>query len=189
MAGCEVTGVDAFHDHDPGVLAQFPGELGAADIDGIDEFGSVLEEAIGEASGGRAHIHGDGLGDIELESLEGVFEFGSAAADVAWGGGDLELVIGLDFPSRFIGYVSIEADGTCEDEALGLFAAGGEPELDEADVEAFACGARRTAGLGGFQATGWVGVRVVISLRTGRFGAGFPGNYGGRGHYRRRRAG
>jgi hypothetical protein len=152
--GCEVAGIDAFHDDDAGVLAQFPGELAAADVDGVDELGAVLEEAIREASGGGADIHGDGVGDVDLEGLEGVFEFGSAAADVAGWGGDFELVVGLDFAAGFIGDLAIEADGAGEDEALGLFAAGGEALLDEADVEAFAGGARRTAGVRRFQVWG-----------------------------------
>jgi hypothetical protein len=132
-------------------LAQFPGELAFADIDGIDEFGSVLEEAVGEASCGCADVHGDGFGDIQLEGLEGVFEFGSAAADVAGRGGDFELVVGLDFAAGFIGDLAIEADRAGEDESLGLFPAGGEALLNEGGIEAFAFGARRTAGLRRFQ--------------------------------------
>ena len=73
--------VGFFHDDDALVLPQFPGELALADIHGKNFCRAVLQQAIGEAAGGRAEIKRDQAGDIELKMVQRVFEFVAAAAD------------------------------------------------------------------------------------------------------------
>ena len=47
----QVSGVDAFHDHNPGVMAKSPGQLAVSNVHGIDFGSAVLEQAIGETAG------------------------------------------------------------------------------------------------------------------------------------------
>ena len=48
--------VDAFVHHHARIVAQFPVELSVPDVDGMHADRSVLQQAIGEAAGGRADI-------------------------------------------------------------------------------------------------------------------------------------
>ncbi|MDZ7729382.1 MAG: hypothetical protein U5Q44_14995 [Dehalococcoidia bacterium] len=53
----QVAGVGVLHEGHAGVFAQDLVDLGAANVDGKDGRGAILEHAIREAPGGGAHIH------------------------------------------------------------------------------------------------------------------------------------
>jgi hypothetical protein len=131
-----VPGILAFHDDDPGVLAEFPGELATADIDGEDTQRSVLQEAIREAAGGGAEVDGGEAFGLNAESGEGVFEFMPTATDEAFGGVERDVVVRVGGASGLVGGEAVDADGAGEDEALGFFPAFGEAEVNEGLVEA-----------------------------------------------------
>ena len=85
--------VGFFHDDDAAVLAEFPGELALADIHGKNFGRAVLQQAVGEAAGGRAEVERDQAGHVQLKMLQRVFEFVAAAADVFFAGLQRERVI------------------------------------------------------------------------------------------------
>ncbi len=55
----QVANVGPFDDSNARVLSQFPSQLAIADIDGVNLARTVLEQAVGEAARGRAHIEAD----------------------------------------------------------------------------------------------------------------------------------
>ena len=61
MVMIEIAGVEPFQGDDAGVLAQLPGELGAAHIDRIDPLGAARQQDIGKTPGGSADIARDAL--------------------------------------------------------------------------------------------------------------------------------
>ena len=131
----EVAGVDPFHDCHARVAAQAPGQLTATDIHSVDPGRPMLEEAIGEASGGGSEVDGDKTLDVELEMAERVFEFDAAAADVTFGGEEIDLILRSGGSAGFVGDLMIELDEAGEDEAAGLFATGAEAAGDEGLVQ------------------------------------------------------
>lgn len=133
--GIEVARVDALHDLHAGILAKFPGELAASDIDARDVVGAVLEEAVGEASGGGPDVEGAGTGDVELPGDQGVFEFPASAADVAIARGHFEAVLAADGATGFVGHVTVDPDLAGEDGALGLFPTGTEGEFHQTHIQ------------------------------------------------------
>ena len=46
----DAAGIEPFNDLDPGVLAEFPGQLAVPDINGKDFFRATLEQAVGESA-------------------------------------------------------------------------------------------------------------------------------------------
>src|SRR5262245_57859663 len=94
----------------------------------------MLEEAVSETAGGGAQVHGGLFGDGEAEVLEGVFEFAAAAADIAFGGDQDELVLSTDGIAGFTGEAIIDADLSGEDGALGLLAAFAQAALDQRHI-------------------------------------------------------
>jgi len=70
------------HDHHTGVLAQPLVELAAADVDGVDDARTALEQAVREAARGGADVHTDAALHADAEVLERVDELFAAAADV-----------------------------------------------------------------------------------------------------------
>jgi hypothetical protein len=139
MGGGQGAGIDAFEGEDTRVLTEFPSQLALTDIDGGDGRDAVLEEAIGEAAGGGADIEGAQVLDLKMEGSEGMFQFVSAATDIAVGCGEIEVVIRSDSAAGFIRDVSIETDLPGEDGALRFFSgfaeAAGDQGLIEAHVE------------------------------------------------------
>lgn len=136
----EVAAIEFFPGDDAGILAQFPGELVRADIEGVDAEGAALEEAIGEAAGRSADIDGDFVLGIDGEGVQGGFEFEAAAADEP--GLFLEVDDGVlgDFLAGFGMGDALHGDLTGEDEAFGLFPGVGEGAFHQDLVEALAQG-------------------------------------------------
>ena len=125
-----------FHHDDAPVLAKLPGELSPADVHGINLRRAVLEQAIGEAAGGRAEVERDQPGHVELKMFERVFEFVAAAADVFFAGVEREGVIGPDRVAGFAGGPGVDADLAGEDGAFGLFAAFAKAAFNQRLIEA-----------------------------------------------------
>ncbi len=136
LRGGEVAGVGFFHDHDPAVLAEFPGELALADVHGKNLGRAVLEQAIGETAGGSAEVDGGESGHVQLEMAEGVFQLVAAAADVFFGGRQCQRVIRLDGIAGFVGALGVDADLSGEDGAFGAFTAFAKAAFHQCLVEA-----------------------------------------------------
>ena len=122
MSGREVASVGFFHHHDAVVLSEFPSQLTVPDIHGVNPGRAGLQEAIGETTGGRAEVNGNESDDVELEMLEGVFEFVAAATDKFFGSGKSELIRFRDGIAGFAGGLTIDERLTGHDGAFGLFA-------------------------------------------------------------------
>ena len=132
----EVAGVQMFaHDH-ARIVADFPGELAVADVDRVNLRRAALQEAIGEAAGGRADVERGHAGGIDREMIERAFEFQSAAADIFRRRGDDEFGVGRDFDGGFVQDAIAEADFAGHDGALRLLAAREMPLLDQDNIEA-----------------------------------------------------
>ena len=133
--GDEFAGVDALEDADARVLAEFPGQLAAADVDGRHLGGAVLEEAVGEPAGRGADVEGSEAADLEGEGRQGGLELVAAAADVAVAGDQFDRVLGTDLAAGFVGGVAGDPDLAGEDRALRLLAALAESAVDEQLIE------------------------------------------------------
>jgi hypothetical protein len=118
----EMAGVGPFHDDNARVLAEFPGKLAAANVNGINFGRAVLKEAIGETAGGSAEVNGGQAARIELEMAQTVFELESAAADVPFRDGEGEIVFRLDRVAGLFGGLAAVEDLAGQDGAPGLFA-------------------------------------------------------------------
>ena len=122
IARLKVAGV-AFDSDDAWVLLQLPVELVGVDVHSENASGSVLEEAIGEASVGGAEVEADFSGGIEGEILQCAFEFEAAAGDVF-----LEAAMDFDLrvvENRLAGFGDLSAvyeDFASENHGLGFFA-------------------------------------------------------------------
>ena len=57
-------------------------DLAVAGVDGNDASGAVLQEAVGEASGGGADVEANFSGDVDLPMRERVLQLQAAAAYV-----------------------------------------------------------------------------------------------------------
>jgi len=136
LVGLEVADVEAFHDDDTWVVAEGPGELAFADVQGVDAGGAALEEDVGEAAGGGAGVEADLVGGIYMEGVQGVGELEAAAGDVGEGFADDDLGIWGDEGGRGFGDEAIDGDLAGADEGLGALAGGLEAAAYERDVEA-----------------------------------------------------
>ena len=133
----EQAGVGALHEGDAGVAAERVGDLAVAGVDGKDAGRAVLEEAVGEASGGGADVQAGEVLDGDRPVGEGAFELQAAAADVA------EVVaeqaedgVGGDRGSRLVDaldgfFRGADQDASGEDEGLGAFAGLGVSSVNE----------------------------------------------------------
>ncbi len=82
----DIADIGPFHGHHTRVLADGPGQLTVANIDGEDLGGPLLEQTIGEATGGCAGVATDVAGRVDPEKFQGLFQFQSPTADVGTGG-------------------------------------------------------------------------------------------------------
>ncbi len=74
----QISGVEAFHDQDPGILPQAPVELAVADVDREHHPGPALEQAVGEAAGGGTDVESQAIGDVHGQLVESVVELDPA---------------------------------------------------------------------------------------------------------------
>ena len=92
------------------VLAQAVVELAVGDVERDDVGGSALEQAVGEAAGGRADVERAAAGDRNVQRVERVGELHAAARDVRRRAVDLELDLGVDQLARLLGAAAAGAE-------------------------------------------------------------------------------
>jgi hypothetical protein len=127
--------VGFFHDDDAFVAAQFPRELASANIYGKNFGRAILQQTIGESTGGRAKVERGESGDTEFEVEQGVFEFVATAAGKFVRRVEREFVAGFDRIARLARGLGIDTDLPGEDGALGLFAAFAKAAFNHCLVE------------------------------------------------------
>ena len=76
--GGEQAGRELFENDDALVLAELPGKLVGAAVDGIDASGTIGEQHVGEASGRRADVDGDRADRVPAPVIERVGELDAA---------------------------------------------------------------------------------------------------------------
>ena len=82
-------------DDDARVLAQFPGELAATDIDRVHQRGAVRQQHVGKAAGRGADIERRRAGDLDREMVERESQLDAAArypGMIAAGNGQLGIL-------------------------------------------------------------------------------------------------
>src|SRR5262245_23343179 len=77
----EMARIGALEDDDAGVLAQLPGQLPVADVDGVDLGGAPGQQHVSKAAGRGADVEPDAAARIDGEMIEGVGELEAAAGD------------------------------------------------------------------------------------------------------------
>lgn len=137
LTGSELAGIGALHERDARIATQAVGDLTVSCVDGQNIGCSVLEHAVGKASGGRANIQTELSRQIDFPALQRGFELEAATADVgivvpeqAHGGGLGNSVAGL------FNLLLIDENPAGENERLGPLTAGHEPAFDKQFVEA-----------------------------------------------------
>ncbi len=69
-AGVEPGRVGPLHAHHASVLSQRLRQLSSAHVESIDTARAALQEAVGEAPGGGAHIEADASGRVDPEGVQ-----------------------------------------------------------------------------------------------------------------------
>ena len=149
LFAAELAGVYAFEHDDARIVAEFPGELAAPHVHGIDLGGAALEQHVGEAARRGADVEADHALGIDGETIEAVGELQAAARRV-------RMRLALDLERRVVGNGRARLlqaprsgkDAAGHDEGLGLGARLRQAALDEELIEA---GLRR-----GFFRSGWI---------------------------------
>ena len=123
------------------VLADLPGKLVGAHVHCDHVVGAVLQQAVGEATGRRAHVEATQPGDVEVEVVEGAFQLEPTAADIGMVR-DLEanVRIGLHPGSGLVDYLVIDQYLACEDQATAAVARGDQAAFHQQLVDACASG-------------------------------------------------
>ena len=76
-----IAGVLSLYDYNSGVLPQAVVHLAAADVHGVDSPGASLQQAVGKAAGGGAHVQRFQALHVQCENIQGVGELNSPSAD------------------------------------------------------------------------------------------------------------
>ena len=110
-----------FQHSDPGIGAQRPGQLPAADVDGDDMGGTPLEQAVGEPAGGGAGVQAAPPGNLHPEAVESsgerweLGERGSVFDGMPWA---LYLPSDTEYTLSALGDVEVAVSGALADERL-----------------------------------------------------------------------
>ena len=132
VVAAEVTDVRALEDGHARVLPQLRMKLPVPDVERDHPRGPGLEQAVGEATRGGAHVEHVLAVDIDFELLERRRELLTAAGDEACAGDDLELGRLVDL----LAGLGVALDAPGQDERLRLRARLGQPALDEQHIQA-----------------------------------------------------
>jgi len=138
ITGDEIARVGALHECDARVAAKLVGDLSIAGVDGEDAGGSVLEHAVGEASGRGSDVQAEASGEVDVPMAQRGFELESATADVAE-------VVAENAERSAVGngmtglveFLLVDKDAASEDERLGALASRSESALNEEFVEPY----------------------------------------------------
>jgi hypothetical protein len=136
LGGGQVAGIGLFHDDHPAILPEFPGKLSPADVHGKNLCGAVLQQAIGESTGGCAQVKRGHAGDIQMKMVQGLFQLVSAAAYIFIAGIQGKTVIGFDGIAGFAGGLVVDADLSGENGAFGAFTAFAKAAFNQGLVKA-----------------------------------------------------
>ena len=119
-----------FQTNDSGVIAQFPGKLTIANVDGIYLCSAVLQHTVCETAGGSANIQTDFICQCNGKNFHGFFQFIAAAADIFHG-----CIPHFDFRSYrnlcagFIFFHAVHIDIACHNICFRLISARCQPTL------------------------------------------------------------
>ena len=82
MSWRQIAGVGFLQQLDAGILSQLECDLAVTGVYGDDAGGAMLQQAVGEASGGGSDVEANFSGDVDFPVRECVFQFQAAAAYV-----------------------------------------------------------------------------------------------------------
>ena len=136
--GRQVAGIGFFHNYYARILAEFPGELAGADVHGIDFRRAVLEQAVGEATGGSAQIHRRRAAHLGREVLQRVLQFPAAATYKTLRLRHRQHGFRADGVAGFARRLAVDRDAARHDGALRLLAASAKSAFNESLVQALA---------------------------------------------------
>ena len=133
-----MAGVGAFQHDDPFVPAQFPGELAAAHVHGVDPRRAAAQQHVREAPGGGAHVQAHQPLRIDAEVIEPVGQLDAAPGRprVAAPPDVQARVLGEAHPG-FVQPPGAAVDQPGHDQGAGAASAVGETALDEQLIQAF----------------------------------------------------
>jgi len=117
------------------VALKLPGQLPVADVDGVDPGRPPLKQAVGEPPGRSADIDGDQPLHRDLEPFERPRELEPPATDVRQPALDLDRRRRVDGGTGLVHALPRHLHAPAEHQSPSLLAAGGEPALDEDEVQ------------------------------------------------------
>lgn len=118
------------------MIAERPGKLAVADVDGVHTRSTSLEKAIGESTSGCADIGADPTLWVNRKGLESSGKLFTTTADVGRASTETDVSGGGYAGGGFDNGLVIYKDIASHDEALGQLARGDKATLDEEDIEA-----------------------------------------------------
>ena len=106
LGGIGVLDVRALEDGHSRVLADLPGELPVVHVEGRHARGARLQQAVGEAAGGRADIQAVHAGDVLLERVQRPLKLLAAAGDELLAAANEDVGCGATFIAALVAYTS-----------------------------------------------------------------------------------
>lgn len=131
----KVAGIETLVQNDARMGAQFPIDLAGAGIDAVNARGAVLQQAIGEATGGGSHVETNFTGGIDGKLRESGFEFQATAAYVFQWLGDDDVRRFSYGMTGFVGFLAIDGDFSRKDEGLRFLTRFDQALIQHGDVE------------------------------------------------------
>ena len=133
----EMAGIGALHQRHARIVAQLPGKLTVADVDGVHMGCAVLEANVGKATCRSADIHADLAVQIGRKGLDGLFQLQAATAGIGVCAAlEMQLVLGLDDLGGFVDASRAHIYLARHDAGLGLAAAFAQAALHQRHVSA-----------------------------------------------------
>ena len=132
--------VEAFPRNHPWVLANLPGKLVLAHIEGVDFLGAMLEHAIGKPTRRSTRIEDHFARRRDFKVLDRLLDFQATTADISRAILDHNFGILLDLLAGFeIPLQAFDANLPCKDEPLRHLAGIAQPPSMEELIESFFC--------------------------------------------------
>src|SRR5229473_6622417 len=168
----------AFNADDTRVLLKLPGELADVYVDRVDARCAALQEAVGEAAGGGAHIEANASCGIDGEIIEGAFELEtSTAREFLRTAGDFDAGICGHRHASLVCGRAIYLDFASEDQSKSFLRSAGETAFDKEKVEPLAA----CLGFhGAFESSGAAKDEILRDLAEARGASGIRSEFGDR---------
>jgi hypothetical protein len=127
---------------DAGILSQLECDLAVTGVYGDDAGGAMLQQAIGEASGGGSDIEANFSGDVDFPVCECMIQLQAAATYVFQVfAEEANLRVGVYWRAGFFYFLSVDENFCGENEGLGAFARWCEAAFEQEFIQAyFVCG-------------------------------------------------